>query len=206
MVRNLLLSSMLVVFLVTGVSASSMNKEIQGAVKSSPKEAVVQPIEDLDAKTEVVALAVVVGTQEGSSIEGKVVLTETTQGLQIMAFLDNVTPSGKHGFHIHEKGSCEENGKAAGGHFNPKSVAHGLLAKDGSEKAHVGDMGNIEIDESGSGMLNVFLPGVKLTGEENNVIGRAIILHAQEDDYGQPTGNAGARIGCGVIEISSEEE
>jgi Cu-Zn family superoxide dismutase len=68
--------------------------------------------------------------------------------------------------------------------------------------AHAGDMGNIEIGENGSGTLIVFMPGLSLSQGEANVTGKAVILHEQEDDFGQPTGNAGGRIGCGVITLN----
>ena len=35
---------------------------------------------------------------------------------------------------------------------------------------------------------------------DNSVVGRAIVVHGKADDMvTQPTGNAGPRIGCGVI-------
>jgi len=37
---------------------------------------------------------------------------------------------------------------------------------------------------------------------KNAVIGRGIVIHAKPDDGGQPTGNAGDRIGVGVIGVT----
>lgn len=150
------------------------------------------------------AIAIVKGTKEGSAIKGEVKFSDTTQGLKIEADFTNIPDAGKHGFHIHEFGSCENNGKAAGGHFNPEKVKHGLLIRDGSQSAHAGDLGNISINEDGSGSLSTILPGLSLSGEKNNIAGRAVILHAKEDDFGQPTGNAGSRIGCGTIIITGK--
>lgn len=141
------------------------------------------------------------GTKTGSNLSGKAVLTDTPQGLKISLSLENVPP-GKHGFHIHENGSCADEGKAAGGHYNPEGVPHGLLFKDGFEHAHAGDFGNIEIRPSGSGKFETVAKGLTLTGGKYNVAGKAFILHEKEDDFGQPTGNAGGRIGCGVIEAN----
>ena len=75
------------------------------------------------------------GTKEGSILSGKAVLTDTPEGLKISLNLKNVPP-GKHGFHIHENGACGDEGKAAGGHYNPDGVQHGLVFKDGFEHAH----------------------------------------------------------------------
>lgn len=149
------------------------------------------------------ARAIIKGTTEDSNVGGRVDFVQTGDGVQVVASLSNVTPSGKHGIHIHEHGSCEEGGNAAGGHFNPEEAEHGLLPRDGHGKAHTGDMGNIEINESGSGSLVIFLPGLSLTEGKKNVTGKAVILHEKEDDFGQPTGNAGGRIGCGIITLNN---
>jgi Cu-Zn family superoxide dismutase len=147
-------------------------------------------------------VAVIKGTKEGSSVSGKVFLTDTTEGLKVSADLKGVLP-GKHGFHIHENGACGDEGKAAGGHYNPDKVSHGFLPKDGLSHAHAGDLGNIDVAQDGTGKLDAVLPGVTLTGGKYDVVGKAIILHEKEDDFGQPTGNAGGRIGCGVIEVTN---
>ena len=144
--------------------------------------------------------AVIQGTKEGSTLSGRAVLTDTPEGLKISVNLENVPP-GKHGFHIHENGACGDEGKAAGGHFNPEGVPHGLLAKDGFEHAHAGDFGNIEIGPDGKGSMDTVIGGLTLTGGKHNVAGRAFILHEKEDNFSQPTGNAGGRIGCGEIQL-----
>ncbi len=149
------------------------------------------------------ASALIKGTAENSPIAGEAVLTETAEGVEIEVNVVN-TPPGKHGFHIHENGSCDDMGKAAGGHYNPDGVAHGLVAKDGFAHAHAGDFGNIEVAEDGTGTLKVFIPNLTLSGEKYNVLGKAVILHEKEDDFGQPTGNAGGRIGCGIVAIVNE--
>ena len=137
-------------------------------------------------------------TQAGSSVTGTLQLEEVAGGLKIDAVVKGVTP-GKHGFHFHENGSCADEGKAAGSHFNPDHVPHGLLTKNGATHAHAGDMGNIEVGADGTGQLSLTLPGLSLSSGNYNVSGKSVILHEKEDDFSQPTGNAGARIGCGVI-------
>ena len=143
--------------------------------------------------------ALIKGTAPDSKISGDVTFTEENGGLTAEAKIANVSP-GKHGFHIHENGSCAEMGKAAGGHFNPDKVDHGFMPKDGHMHAHVGDMGNIEVNKDGIGTLKIFLPEVSLKDGKYPVVGKTIIMHDKEDDFSQPTGNAGGRIGCGIIE------
>src|SRR2546426_7649382 len=46
---------------------------------------------------------------------------------------------------------------------------------------------------------------ISIAGTKNPIIGRGVIVHAKVDDGGQPVGNAGARIACGVIGVRSEE-
>lgn len=141
------------------------------------------------------------GTAEGSAISGKAHLADTDSGLKITVDFKNVPP-GTHGFHIHENGSCGDAGSAAGGHYNPNAAPHGFLPKDGFGHAHAGDFGNVEISPDGSGTVEMLLPGLTLTGENNNVAGKAFILHEKADDFGQPTGNAGGRIACGQIQLT----
>ncbi len=145
-----------------------------------------------------VATAVIDGTTEESEIGGNLKLEDSPQGLKISGTIDNV-PSGQHAFHIHEFGDCGDEGKKAGSHFNPDQHHHGLVMKDGVNKAHAGDMGNVNADEKGTIAVNVTLPSVTLTSGKFSVAGRAIVLHELKDDFGQPTGNAGGRIACGPI-------
>lgn len=140
---------------------------------------------------------VVFEAKSGSKLAGKAVLTETEGGVHVVLTLEGIEP-GEHGAHVHEKGDCSAaDGASAGGHFNPQSKDHGL---PGSEKRHLGDLGNIVIGKDGKGTLDITAPGANLkAGDATSFIGRSIIVHAKKDDGGQPTGNAGGRIGCGVI-------
>jgi len=147
------------------------------------------------------AVAILNGTDEGSPISGKVVLTDSPEGLIVSAAVKGV-PSGLHGFHIHDYGSCEEGGKAAGGHFNPDGVPHGYVLKDTVFESHPGDLGNLKVNVLGAGTLEITVPELGLSDGIYNVAGRALILHENKDDFGQPTGNAGARIACGTIVIT----
>ena len=145
------------------------------------------------------ATAILKGTVPDSKITGTVTLTEQKGGLAVVARISNA-PLGAHGFHIHAIGNCGDSGKAAGGHFNPDKSPHGLYPMDGPMKAMAGDMGNINVRADGSGDFSVFMPGLTLNDGKYAVNGLSIILHDKRDDFTQPSGNAGARIACGIIE------
>ena len=107
----------------------------------------------------------------------------------------------KLAIHIHELGDCESSdGSSAGGHWNPTKEQHG---KWGELPFHSGDIGNIDIDENGRGFFEMkdhFKRWSLSSSGNTNILGRAIIIHAGVDDMSsQPSGAAGARIGCGVI-------
>ena len=116
----------------------------------------------------------------------------------IKGIVKGLTP-GKHGFHIHEFGDLSKGCESAGAHYNPDGVEHGSL-----EQGHVGDLGNIIADKSGTARFQIKAERVELS----DVVGRAIVIHADEDDLGKggdeeslKTGNAGERVGCGVIRL-----
>uniref|UniRef100_A0A2A4JHM4 Superoxide dismutase [Cu-Zn] n=1 Tax=Heliothis virescens TaxID=7102 RepID=A0A2A4JHM4_HELVI len=112
---------------------------------------------------------------------------------------------GKHGFHVHEFGDNTNGCTSAGAHFNPKKLEHG--APDSAVR-HVGDLGNIESTGAGATKVNIQDKLISLTGP-NSIIGRTLVVHADPDDLGigghelsKTTGNAGARIACGVIGLA----
>lgn len=144
--------------------------------------------------------AVIQGTTEGSAISGAATFTETNTGLDISVEVAHAAP-GRHAFHIHQFGGCSDAGNAAGTHYNPKGLPHGNVVAAGVSAVHAGDFGNLEAGPDGTGSVQISVPGLRLSGGEYNVAGRSIIVHETEDDFGQPTGNAGARVGCGIIVI-----
>ena len=143
-------------------------------------------------------LEVTLEAKSGSKLKGKATLTETDGGVHVVLSVEGVKPGGDHGAHVHEKGDCSSpDGKSAGGHFNPQGNDHALPT---TAKRHLGDLGNLTIGKDGKGSLDITIPGANLkAGDPNSFAGKAIIVHAKKDDGGQPTGNAGDRIGCGVI-------
>lgn len=135
---------------------------------------------------------------EGNNVSGTVTFTRNGSSITVEAELEGLTP-GKHGFHIHEKGDCSAaDATSAGGHFNPDGSDHG---GPDSEERHVGDLGNIEAGEDGRATLTMEDSVISFSGA-NSIIGRAVIVHAGEDDLiSQPTGDAGGRLACGVIGV-----
>jgi len=130
-------------------------------------------------------------------VNGKVTFKQTDDGVEVNAELDGLQP-GEHGFHIHEFGDCSmEDGKCAGAHFNPTKADHG---GPDSKNRHVGDLGNIKADGQGHATYNRTDKMISLNGA-HSIIGRAVIVHAKEDDFKTVT-SAGDRIGCGVIGIA----
>jgi superoxide dismutase, Cu-Zn family len=105
----------------------------------------------------------------------------------------------EHGFHIHEKGDCSAfDASSAGGHFNPGNTAHG--AHEGV--AHAGDMPSLKSDNNGYAHASFKMTSVTLTPGPTSIMGLAVVLHRDPDDFTtQPSGNSGARIGCGIITI-----
>ncbi|CAM9152325.1 unnamed protein product, partial [Ectocarpus fasciculatus] len=113
---------------------------------------------------------------------------------------------GKHALHIHVFGDFSEGFTSAGGIFNPFGRNHG--APDDEERM-VGDLGNIEAGEDGIAVFNIEDRQVKLIGP-HSIIGRSIIIKANEDDLGRgghefslTTGNSGSRLAGGVVGIAS---
>jgi Cu-Zn family superoxide dismutase len=149
-------------------------------------------------KAEPRTLEVTIEAKSGSKLSGKATLSEVDGGVKVVLSVEGVTPGGDHGAHVHEKGDCSAaDGASAGGHFNPQGNEHALPTV---AKRHLGDLGNLKIGKDGKGSLEITIPGANLkAGDPNSFAGKSIIVHAKKDDGGQPTGNAGGRIGCGVI-------
>ncbi len=150
-------------------------------------------------ETAVTKAVCVLQPTEGSQAQGIVTFTQETDGIKIVADLEGLTP-GDHGFHVHDYGDCSAlDGNSAGGHFNPDNMPHGGPL---NAERHVGDLGNITAGEDGTAHFEMTDRFISFSGS-HSIIGRGIILHAAADDLtSQPTGNAGARLACGVIGIA----
>jgi Cu-Zn family superoxide dismutase len=154
-------------------------------------------VENIPEITKAVATIHPVGD---SSVRGVVRFELEEAGIKIIANIEGLE-TGKHGFHIHQFGDCHApDAKSAGGHFNPDNNAHGAPV---DVNRHVGDLGNLTADENGIAHLETIDPKISFSGN-NSIIGRAVIIHANEDDFtSQPTGDAGARVACGVIGVAA---
>ncbi len=153
--------------------------------------------------TETPAKVAVVNLQptEGNDVSGKVTFTPEPSGVQVVADITGLSP-GKHGFHIHENGDCSApDASSAGGHYAPNNSPHGA-PDDPANQRHVGDLGNITADASGNAEYNRVDNIISLDGN-NSIVGKAVIVHSGEDDLkSQPSGDAGNRVACGVIQMS----
>lgn len=135
----------------------------------------------------------------GSLVSGRLQLTPMAGGVHVTGEIGGLRRNGVHAFHIHEHGDCSAaDASSAGGHFNPTDQPHGR-AQQGAH--HLGDADNLRADANGVARVDRHFQGVVLGGSAaNNVIGKAIVVHADPDDYqSQPAGDAGTRIACGVI-------
>jgi Cu-Zn family superoxide dismutase len=144
------------------------------------------------------AEAVIEG-RSGSSLTGTAEFQLNGARLFIIVSVKGAPP-GIHAVHIHEKGDCSaSDAKSAGDHFNPEGTHHGAPE---NREHHAGDFGNMAVDADGTGSLKIYSGDLSLEGRDS-VIGRAIVIHEKADDFmTQPSGNSGARIGCGVIKQS----
>ena len=135
---------------------------------------------------------------KGNLVWGSVSFVQVAGNVIVRADVRGLRPSAQFGFHVHEKGDCSSpDGMAAGGHFNPtaKPHAHFTVAE-----RHAGDLSNLSSDAEGVAVYAFETSLLSVTPGPTSVVGRAIIIHAEPDDYRtQPTGNSGARVACGLI-------
>lgn len=160
-----------------------------------------------DAGPEATPLGVDVATAviselDGSGVSGTVTFREVEDALRVRVRLEGIAP-GEHGFHVHEGGSCAPDsagtpGGAAGGHLNPLVSPHGPPSAEPTER-HAGDLGNVTAGPDGVA-AGVAVDSVLALSGPTSVVGHAVIVHAGRDDLeSQPSGAAGARVGCGVV-------
>ncbi len=132
-----------------------------------------------------------------NTARGEVTFTQQADGVRVVGSFSGLV-MGEHAFHVHEKGDCSApDAKSAGAHFNPTSKNHG--ARESADR-HVGDLGNFKADPYGLGRIDFVDSQLSLDGP-NSILKRGVIIHEKADDFKtQPTGDAGGRQACGVIE------
>jgi Cu-Zn family superoxide dismutase len=140
----------------------------------------------------------VLESTRGNTTAGTVVFHQQGPDVFVHARISGLKPGQEHGFHIHEKGDCSSgDGMSTGGHFNPTARPHGPQDAD----HHAGDLPALKADASGAADLKFVAKGLMIGSGPTDIVGKGLIVHAQPDDYKtQPTGNAGARVACAVIE------
>lgn len=140
----------------------------------------------------------------GEGISGLITFSETDEGLHVHGTITG-KEEGQYGLHVHELGNLDTC-YTTGTHFNPNNNDH---AGRHNETRHVGDLGNVQFDETSTAALD-FVDNVVTLRGRNSILGRSLVLHENEDDLGagddegsKLTGNAGGRVACGVIGILS---
>lgn len=158
------------------------------------------------AQEAVVEMHLITPQGVGQSI-GTIQATDTADGLLLKLDLAAELPPGAHGFHVHESPSCEPGmkesepvaGLAAGGHYDPEGTGR-HMGPGGA--GHLGDLPVVYVEVDEDGALALRRPVVAPRLELSDIRGRALVIHAQGDNYRdepEPLGGSGARIACGVV-------
>jgi superoxide dismutase, Cu-Zn family len=134
---------------------------------------------------------------------GKATLRETEDGVKVMVEIENAPPGSK-GIHVHEKGDCSNiSGKSMGDHFAPDVKVHALPSEESDRERHLGDLGNVDVNSTGTGELEITVKRANLEPNDAlSYLGRALVVHSGNDqgEVKQPAGDSGAPMACGVIE------
>ena len=179
-----------------GIRAGAAVAALAGAALLAGSARLARAGEDTTAKNPGKATATI-EARSGSKVTGTATFEKMEGHVHVTVEISGATP-GEHGVHIHEKGDCSApDASSAGPHFNPAGKTHG---GPDAPMHHAGDFGNLTVGADGKGKLMLMTMDLSLDPGPQSVIGRAIVIHEKPDDLkSQPAGNAGARIGCGVI-------
>lgn len=179
-----------------GMQASEQGTQASGEQAPPPQAGTETPAGEATKKLEAEAK---IQPATGTKLKGEANFTGQENGVKVTVHVENAPP-GRKGIHIHERGDCSDpKAKSMGEHFAPGHPKHGLPAA-GSAR-HLGDLGNIVIGGDGKGHLEITVPEANLrSGDAMSFIGKAIVIHENEDTGAQPSGDSGAVIACGRIE------
>jgi len=135
---------------------------------------------------------------KGNKTFGEATFQEAGGKVHVVIYVEGLKPGQEHGLHIHEVGDCGSgDGMSTKGHFNPFGKPH---AHQGTPERHAGDLPALRAGKDGRAKVDAMLDVITVAAGPASIVGRGLIVHADPDDYKtQPTGNAGARIACGVI-------
>lgn len=136
---------------------------------------------------------------KGNKTFGEATFEEVNGRVRVVVFVQGLKPGQEHGLHIHEVGDCSSgDGMSTKGHFNPHGKPH---AAHTSAERHAGDLPSLKANNEGRASVKAELDIITVAPGPASVIGRGLIVHADPDDFKtQPTGNAGARLACAVIQ------
>ena len=139
---------------------------------------------------------------KGNNTAGKITFTQSGDKVRVAGEVTGLRPNQEHGFHIHEAGDCSSgDGMSTKGHFNPLGKPH---AHFNTAERHAGDMPALKADGAGNAKIDTTLDVITVNPGPASIVGRGLIVHASPDDYKtQPTGNAGARLACAIINRKS---
>lgn len=135
----------------------------------------------------------------GNTTTGQVRFAQSGSRVTVSGEVRGLKPNAEHGFHVHEKGDCSSgDGMSAGGHYNPGGAPHG---QHGMGSHHAGDLQTLKADANGVARFKFDSSTISVGGGSADVVGKGLIVHRDPDDYRtQPTGNAGPRLACAVIQ------
>lgn len=181
------------------LNTACQQKDTAVSTTNTTNDAVVVTSDTLNTRDAVKTLQL--QSKSGSNITGTVEFAESDGSVKMTINASGFPAAGEYALHIHEFGDCsDDKAEAAGSHWNPTGHAHGQWDEG---EFHMGDIGNMVADASGNATLD-FKTDKWCLGcddENKNIIGKSIIIHKDKDDFTtQPTGNAGDRIACVVIQ------
>lgn len=141
-------------------------------------------------------------TTPATKLQAEASFEETAEGVKVVLQVEHAKP-GKQAVHVHEIGDCSDiSGKSMGEHFAPDYQQHALPE---ITHRHLGDLGNIEIDREGKGVLEITAPRATLKPRDpSSFLGKALVVHEGEDKGTGPSGDSGTPVACGVIKPPTE--
>lgn len=136
------------------------------------------------------AAARIWGSGAAPGLRGTVRFSPHGEGTLVTAELWGL-PGSESGFfamHVHETGDCRGEGfPNTGSHYDPGKREHPM---------HAGDLPPLLRRRDGRAWLAVVTDRFR----PEDVVGRSVVIHSHPDDFRtQPSGSAGAKIGCGII-------